>query len=53
MKRFLTLAATFIIGIGTGDNREDGRPDWRRYDCFSVRLVRDSEANQTIEHKNQ
>lgn len=42
-----------IIGIGTGDNREDGRPGWRRYDRFSVRLVRDSKANQTIEHKNQ
>lgn len=42
-----------IIGIGTGYNREDGRPGWRRYDRFSVRLVRDSEANQTIEHKNQ
>lgn len=42
-----------IIGIGTGNNREDGRPGWRRYDRFSVRLVRDSEANQTIEHKNQ
>lgn len=42
-----------IIGIGTGVNREDGRPGWRRYDRFSVRLVRDSEANQTIEHKNQ
>lgn len=42
-----------IIGIGGGDNREDGRPGWRRYDRFSVRLVRDSKANQTIEHKNQ
>ncbi len=43
-----------IVGIGTGgDNREDGRPGWRRYDRFSVRLVRDVKPNQTIEHKNQ
>ena len=42
-----------ITGIGTGDNSEDGRPGWRRYDRFSVRLVRDVKPNQTIEHKNQ